>query len=178
METGWIGGVVRTEDGTRYLVAHEYSGGMLGGLNLATGDPIRLSARHVEVIKEEVDIEGLTKAWSKEAREAALAARRGGKQPGAAKKPEAVSKTGLTASKRAEVRNKLEAEMHPDKILFKEGGQAEGQWNYFYRMGKGPEMYAERVQQVFSKGKIVDKGDHWAAWPKRSYFWVRFTPGD
>jgi len=52
--------------------------------------------------------------------------------------------------------------------------------NYFYRVQAGgtPENLAKHVIALLKKSKIkiidMESGDHWAQWPKESYFWVKF----
>jgi hypothetical protein len=50
---------------------------------------------------------------------------------------------------------------------------------YFYTFGRSATILGKEVEGKLLKGlflqiTIADKGDHFAAWPKRSFFWVKF----
>jgi hypothetical protein len=51
--------------------------------------------------------------------------------------------------------------------------------SYFYRMGMDSAKWSEKVRREMGPGTVeVDRGDHWAQWPKTSYFWVRIREGE
>lgn len=45
---------------------------------------------------------------------------------------------------------------------------------YYYRHGMTSQLFAESIKKVIPEAVVLDQGDHWAAWPKDSYFWVKF----
>lgn len=54
-------------------------------------------------------------------------------------------------------------------------GVFEARWGYFYRHGKTPATFVAKVKKAFGTGVVIlANGDHFAAWPASSYFWVRF----
>lgn len=72
--------IVKMEDGSRYFVWTEEPGSLLKASRLDGVDKfILLSAKHVADVEDVDDLNfiGLVKGWSKEAREAAIEARRG-----------------------------------------------------------------------------------------------------
>lgn len=77
--------------------------------------------------------------------------------------------------KKAEVLNKLtRGDVHPDKLIQKKDGSFEFRREYFYRHGQTTEHFVKAILRVFPDAKIVASSDHWAPWPKDSYFMVQF----
>jgi len=83
--------------------------------------------------------------------------------------------------KNKEIREKLEIGW--DKVIIKGKDSRDGvihkgdiyvDRGYFYRHGMTPEKLADRVLEIFPDAKIIDSGDHFGAWPNRSYMWVVF----
>ena len=52
--------------------------------------------------------------------------------------------------------------------------------SYFYRMNRSAESTARGIVEDLTKMDpnlivtIVATGDHWAPWPRDSYFWVKY----
>lgn len=59
-------------------------------------------------------------------------------------------------------------------------GQVEFKRSYFYRCGYSAEKFGEKVAMVLEAAKVVGwvirTEDHWAAWPKTSYFVAIIIP--
>ena len=46
--------------------------------------------------------------------------------------------------------------------------------SYFYTHGMTPEKLVEEIYKLFPDAFIVNSGNHFGAWPQRSYMWVTF----
>jgi hypothetical protein len=65
------------------------------------------------------------------------------------------------------------AGIFPDRFTVKDGVFTFKR-AYFYRHGNSPEKIADRIKQAIPEVQIVDTIDDWKAWPKTSYFVVKF----
>jgi len=79
----------------------------------------------------------------------------------------------------AKVRKALE-NLHPASIrrplLKTDPNLYEVRWSFFYRMGRSAEKYAEGVKKLLGDSvSDVDGSESWQAWPRTSYFVVRFN---
>lgn len=79
----------------------------------------------------------------------------------------------LNALKR-EVLAKLGNNCNADDFGIK-GGRVYARRAYFYRMGATAEKFAAKVQAALGDGYTVYGEDHWAEWPKTSYFYAFIT---
>jgi len=84
------------------------------------------------------------------------------------------------------LRTQLREGVRADKTTFKKDGTIEYRQFYFYRHGMTPEAFAEKVQRNLAaisvwnaqrgeptfRVELVDSGDHWAPWPRDSYFYA------
>jgi len=78
-------------------------------------------------------------------------------------------------AKSVEVTNRLQQNgVFPDKLIRKKDGSYEFRKGYFYRHGQTTEQFVAAILRVYPEAKIVDQGDFFNAWPKDSYFMVRF----
>lgn len=80
-----------------------------------------------------------------------------------------------------EIREKLEIGW--DKVIIKRKDSRDGvihkgdvyvDRGYFYSHGMTPSKLVDKVLGIFPEAKIIEKCDHWAPWPKRSYMHVTF----
>lgn len=77
--------------------------------------------------------------------------------------------------KKAEVLNTLQRnDVFPDKFIQKKDGSFEYRRGYFYRMGVTTESCINAIKKVFPQAVIIEAYDNFQAWPKDSYFMVRF----
>lgn len=67
---------------------------------------------------------------------------------------------------------------HDDNITFHADKTVTVRDSYFYRHGRTTDRLVSKVKTAFPQARIVDSGDHWAEWPKLSYYYVRFEPVD
>ncbi len=79
----------------------------------------------------------------------------------------------MTKKERTELKARLE-DLHPDKITIGKDNVVTLKWGYFYRHGKSPEHYRDLLVKLYPEAVIVGLKDQWGAWPKDSYFVVRF----
>lgn len=82
----------------------------------------------------------------------------------------------MTATKKLTKAERHSLELHLGNVTFHRDGTVTYKVTYFYRHGRSEDRLAAEVLGLFPGSAIVDKGDHFAAWPKDSYFWVRFVP--
>jgi len=83
-------------------------------------------------------------------------------------------------------RSEIEKMVSADTTTFHRDGTITAKWEYFYRFGRTPEKYAEKIERTFPGVEIIDTGDHFhdfvgGAKPgsaKSSYMWVRFKVND
>jgi hypothetical protein len=61
----------------------------------------------------------------------------------------------------------------PDKV-FKYKGEFIAKWFFFYRSGKSSKGKAEQVKAALPQATVTDHQEVWNAWPKDSWFEVRF----
>jgi hypothetical protein len=59
------------------------------------------------------------------------------------------------------------------RVIAHKDGTIQIRDGYYYRMGKDSDKWAAQVAKALPEAVVVDKGDHWANWPKESYFWVK-----
>ena len=65
-----------------------------------------------------------------------------------------------------------------DKVMAKKDGSYEVRRGYFYRHGITAEKLAEGIKHRIPEAAIQEVQDHWAPWPRDSYFRVTFVvPG-
>lgn len=70
-----------------------------------------------------------------------------------------------------------ETKVHADRITIKGDGRVEVRRTYFYTMGMNAQKWAEKVAMELTRAgfQVEVKGqNHWAAWPKQSY-WSAFV---
>lgn len=65
-------------------------------------------------------------------------------------------------------------ELHPNQITIGKDNVVTLKWGYFYRHGKSPEHYRDLLVKLYPEAFVVELRDDWRAWPKGSYFVVRF----
>lgn len=63
------------------------------------------------------------------------------------------------------------APIHPDRVIFSKG-TVKMRFGYFYRHGQTADKKAEEVKKALPIVEILSVDDHWAVWPKDSYFEV------
>lgn len=68
----------------------------------------------------------------------------------------------------------IQERIHADKCSLRKGVYT-AKWSYFYTHGKTVEDYENKVKKEFPNAVITDSSNHWNAWPKDSWFEVRFT---
>jgi hypothetical protein len=65
-----------------------------------------------------------------------------------------------------------------DKVVAKKDGTFEARRTYYYRHGCTAEKFAEDVVKVLSAAgfdvEVLAAEDHWNAWPRDSFWLVRF----
>jgi hypothetical protein len=61
-----------------------------------------------------------------------------------------------------------------DSIRFKRDGSIEAKHGYFYTHGYTEGKMAAGIKAIFPSTEILSSTNHWAAWPRDSYFYVRF----
>ena len=65
-----------------------------------------------------------------------------------------------------------------DRVITHKDGTFSARRTYFYRHGQTAGGFAEKVKHFVTKADFtfveIDVEDHWAQWPKDSYFQVRF----
>ena len=64
--------------------------------------------------------------------------------------------------------------INADKISVRNGVYT-AKWMYFYTHGNTETNYAIKVKQQFPDAVITETSNNWNAWPKDSWFEVRFT---
>lgn len=73
-----------------------------------------------------------------------------------------------------------EALKRPDKIVLKRDGRVELRWTFFYRGSTTAEAKLAQAQQDMEAMGIQaenwEHGESWNAYPRDSFFWVRFRP--
>ena len=79
--------------------------------------------------------------------------------------------TALTPTQRKSIRQRLGANR---QFSIGRDGVVTVKHGYYYRHGMSADLFARSIQKVIPEAVILDQGDHWAAWPKDSYFWVKF----
>lgn len=79
----------------------------------------------------------------------------------------------MTKKEKTELKALL-GELHPDQITIGKDNVVTLKWGYFYRHGKTPETYRDRLVAFYPEAVIVGLDDEWRVWPKGSYFVVRF----
>lgn len=85
----------------------------------------------------------------------------------------------LTADQKAfqkRVRAILETEV--DRLITRRDGSVEARRGYFYRNGGTAQGFANRVEKLLAAAGLearVQGDDHWAAWPRESYFLATIT---
>jgi hypothetical protein len=76
--------------------------------------------------------------------------------------------------------NSITDRTHVDSISIK-NGVITVRRGYFYSGGKTAQDFADRIQRDIPEAKIIDYGEHWAAFKggasvaKQSHWWVKFT---
>ncbi len=82
---------------------------------------------------------------------------------------------------RKEIKKTLQDLFGDGNVTAKRDGTYKVRRTYFYRMGMDELKWEERVlTSAKNKGLnlvATDRGDHFAAWPKTSYFWVTVREG-
>ena len=73
-------------------------------------------------------------------------------------------------SKTEEIQGKIRA----DKCSLRKGVYT-AKWFYFYTHGMTTEKCENKVHKAFPNAEITKSQDCWNAWPKDSWFEVRFT---
>lgn len=66
-----------------------------------------------------------------------------------------------------------------DSIRCRKNGNVEVKRGYFYTFGMTAEKYAGAIRECLERDGIpaqVSGEDHWAAWPKESYFLATIVP--
>jgi len=66
----------------------------------------------------------------------------------------------------------LAANITPENIKVKRDGTVEVRRGYFYRHGNTGQLWADEVTKKLSTLATIKGGDHWAEWPKPSYFYA------
>jgi hypothetical protein len=61
-----------------------------------------------------------------------------------------------------------------DSVRKMADGGFTGRKSFFYRQGNSAEKIAERIKAAIPGVEILEAYDEWKAWPKTSYFVVRF----
>ena len=79
-----------------------------------------------------------------------------------------------TANQMAELLENSNVRAVPDN-LFKYKGQFVARWFFYYTHGQNSQHYAEKIKEALPEAVIEDHSMEWNAWPKDSYFEVRFT---
>ncbi len=78
--------------------------------------------------------------------------------------------------KRKEVLEKLwAAGIHEDRLTAHADGSFTFKRSYYYMMGNSAEKIAEKIKTAIPEVKILEAYDAWKAWPKTSYFVVKFN---
>ena len=72
------------------------------------------------------------------------------------------------------IRNKIQDNLHPDKVSCSKEGEWVTQFGYFYRHGRSCGKYADQIRSLFPDVQITGMVDKWHPWPKDSYFKVWF----
>jgi hypothetical protein len=83
-------------------------------------------------------------------------------------------KTTLMIPKKEVLEALFQKGIHPDKLVRHTDGSFTFKRSYFYRHGSSPEKYAEAIKKAIPNAVILDRYDDFAAWPKTSYFVVKF----
>jgi len=78
---------------------------------------------------------------------------------------------------RERVRGRLAGEngINEESLVRHKDGSFSVTRGFFYRMGKSEEDLAERLKEALPEATVVEMKEHWRAWPKHSYWQVRFT---
>ena len=73
-----------------------------------------------------------------------------------------------------EIRELLGWELHTEHVSVRKGVWTVKRY-YFYHIGYSPEKLADKIKSLIPTTKILDCIDDWHAWPKSSYFVVKFA---
>ena len=69
-------------------------------------------------------------------------------------------------------------DMVADRVITHKDGTFTARHTYFYRHGQTADKFADEVAAAIADANFrftqIDLEDHWAQWPKDSYFQVRF----
>ena len=64
--------------------------------------------------------------------------------------------------------------IYPNRLIAHKDGSFTVKKSYFYRFGQSPEKIADKIKKAIPWAEIIDTEDEWRAWPKTSYFVVKF----
>ena len=64
--------------------------------------------------------------------------------------------------------------IYPDRLIAHKDGSFTVKESYYYRHGQSPEKIADKIKKAIPGVEIIDTEDEWRAWPKTSYFVVKF----
>lgn len=78
--------------------------------------------------------------------------------------------SGLTPAMKKHVKESL----HMDSLTFGRDGTITAKRGFFYRHGMSAELLAEKIKKALPEAIIIEAYEHWAAWPKDSYWVVKF----
>ncbi len=72
------------------------------------------------------------------------------------------------------IRNKIQDNLHPEKVSCSKEGEWVTKFGYFYRHGRSCEKYADQIKSLFPDVQITGMVDEWRPWPKDSFFVISF----
>jgi len=79
-------------------------------------------------------------------------------------------------SRQQQITDKLwDGGVHPDRVIAHKDGTFSGWFGFFYRHGATADGHAARVVKAIPAATILEAYEDWQAWPKDSYFKVRFS---
>ena len=82
---------------------------------------------------------------------------------------------GLIVPPRKFVLGELQGKgIYPDRLIAHKDGSFTVKESYYYRHGQSPEKIADKIKKAIPGIEIIDTEDEWRAWPKTSYFVVKF----
>ena len=84
-------------------------------------------------------------------------------------------RAGLIVPPRKFVLGELQGKgIYPDRLIAHKDGSFTVKESYYYRHGQSPEKIADKIKKAIHGIEIIDTEDEWRAWPKTSYFVVKF----
>lgn len=59
------------------------------------------------------------------------------------------------------------------EVMAHKDGTVTVKCSYYYAHGGTASSWGEKVLKAIPEAEVVEHGDHWAPWPKPTYWWVK-----